>query len=107
MLTSGLIAGKEAANAVSGGERRKEKKVIKEKTSLRQKQDLSSDNKKIVNKQVLAKEVNTVCNLCALTCEMLVTFGDTGSLVSLTGAQCESGKVFVEQNKAILMIGDL
>jgi CxxC motif-containing protein len=51
----------------------------------------------------MSKIVGTVCSLCPVTCEMSVTFDDSGNIESLSGDQCESGKTFVEQNKDTLL----
>ena len=97
MLTSGLIAGNQAAKEIpwcSGG---KSLHVIEE--------EKSKPGKLIEQREAKTKSniIETVCNLCAITCEMTITFDESGNVISLTGDQCESGKVFVEQNKAVLL----
>jgi succinate dehydrogenase/fumarate reductase flavoprotein subunit len=107
MLTSGLIAGNQAVKEISWCDDRKAPAVIKHKTSQYQKEVLSLSSTKKDSQKVKAKKVETVCNLCAMTCEMTVTFDDAGNVGSLTGDQCESGKVFIEQNRAVLLAGGL
>lgn len=102
MITSGLIAGKQAAKEIPWCGDQKEFRVIKK--DIQQQPDQPLPNRKKGN--VIVKEVNTVCNLCAITCEMTVKFDDAGNVESLTGDQCESGKVFVEQNIAVLLSGN-
>ena len=97
MLTSGLIAGNQAVKETpwcSGG---KSLHVIEE--------GKSKPGKLTEQREVKARsnKIETVCNLCAITCEMTVIFDESGNMVSLTGDQCESGKVFIEQNKAVLL----
>jgi succinate dehydrogenase/fumarate reductase flavoprotein subunit len=106
MLTSGLIAGNQAAQEIPRCGERKEIRDIKQNNILHQQQDLSGHSRKKETKKAKASKVETVCNLCAITCELIVTFDDSGSVVSLTGDQCESGKVFIEQNRAVLLAGN-
>jgi hypothetical protein len=96
MLTSGLIAGKQAAMETPWCSGSKSLPVIEVKKDKPEKSANPGKAKAKSNK------IETVCNLCAITCEMTVTFDDSGDIASLIGDQCESGKVFIEQNKAVL-----
>ena len=106
MLTSGLIAGKCAVKETPWSVASKESAAFKSSTRIGKPQPvLSSVNPKTskVDEKVKANVVTTVCNLCPVTCEMKVEFDGSGNVASLTGDQCESGKVFVEKNKAVLL----
>ena len=106
MLTSGLIAGNQAVRETPWSVASKESAALKASTRIGKPQPvLSSVNPKTskVDEKVKANVVTTVCNLCPVTCEMKVEFDGSGNVASLTGDQCESGKVFVEKNKAVLL----
>jgi CxxC motif-containing protein len=54
----------------------------------------------------MSKKASTVCTLCPVTCELIVTFDENDAVVgetSDTGAQCESWVEFVEMNKELLL----
>jgi succinate dehydrogenase/fumarate reductase flavoprotein subunit len=119
MLTSGIIAANNAvkesswdstsrAPAAAGKASGKQAGISAEKRGQPVKaaaQEVRSAEKSREKKAAVAgaRKIEAVCTLCPVTCVMQVTFDEKNNVIALEGAQCESGKKFVEDNKAMLL----